>query len=99
MRGLAVLLGRSLPCPDFYLGATVSTAVAVPPDGELTAKSQFQHPTAVKGHGFFRVLNGIAITVVKPVMGGDLIQVLAQRANHDAVSPHERSVSPPQSTA
>lgn len=95
MWGLAVLLGRSLPCPDFYLGATVSTAVAVSPDGEL-AESQFEHLRAVEDPGFLGILDGIHVLVIKPVMGLDLIQVSAELVHHDGVTPYKRSVSPPE---
>ena len=97
MWGLAVLLGRSLPCPDFYLGATVSTAVAVPPDGELTER-QFKHLRPMQDFGFLLVLHRIPILVIQPVMGGDLVEVCAVLAHLNGVSPHERSVSPPETT-
>ena len=97
--GISRLARQEPPRPDFYLGATVSTAVAVPPDGELTAKSQCQHLRAVEHLSLLSVYHGIAILVVEPVMGRDLIEILTHRANRDAVSPHERSVSPPESTA
>lgn len=94
--GICWLVSGILPCSDFYLGATVSTAVAVPPDGELTAEGEFKHLCAVEREGFFPLLNGIHVLVVIPVMGRDLVEVVAEVPDVDAVSPYKRSVAPPE---
>ena len=94
--GICWLVSGILPCPDCILGATDSTAVAVPPDGELTAKGKLEHLCAVEREGFFPLLDGIHVLVVEPVMGRDLVQVIAEAPDVDGVAPYKRSVAPPE---
>jgi len=50
----------------------------------------------VEREGFFPLLDGIHVLVVEPVMGRDLVQVIAEAPDVDGVAPYKRSVAPPE---
>ena len=91
--GICRRVGGILPCSDFYLGATVS--VAVPPQGEV-AEGDFQNLGAVHGLHFVSIRDRIAIAVVVPMLGGDLVEVMTQILDLDHIAPHEGSMTPPE---
>ena len=91
--GICWLVSGILPCSDFYLGATVS--VAVPPQGKV-AEGDFQNLGTVHGLHLMGVHNRIHVAVVVPMLGGDLVEVIAQILDLDHVTPHQSAVTPPE---
>ena len=69
--------------------------MAVPPQGEV-AEGDFQNLGAVHGLHLVGVHNRIHVAVVEPMLGGDLVEVVAQILDLDHVTPHQSAVTPPE---